>query len=143
MQLIIENNRQEIIKTNFWETDMAKKGGLFLSSNAGAFRLLVPFQHFREVAEFKSAKDVILTRGFWPESGGEGMEILFDDESDSPYSIHLSHAQLDRWPSKSDIGKEFTFTVWIFKTPAHTPFCAYKSKCLFRITKKLPYLKPR
>lgn len=141
MPLIIENDGPEIIRTNFWQTDMAKSGMFFLSANAGAFRLLVPLLMTREIEEFQTAKDIILTRGFWPESKGEGMEILFDDGTDNPYSMHLSANQLDRWPLKEDIGKSFIFSAWIMED--FKPICVFKSTCLYRTAKKLPYLKPK
>jgi hypothetical protein len=139
--MIIENEGPEIIRTNFWQTEMAKKGGFFLSANAGAFRLLVPSSFVAEIEEFETAKDIILTRGFWPESRGDAMEILFDDGTDNPYSLHLSQSQLDRWPSSTDIGRTFEFSAWT--NHGGEPFCAFRSKCLYRVAKKLPYLKSK
>ncbi|MDX9788933.1 MAG: hypothetical protein RBT11_19320 [Desulfobacterales bacterium] len=41
MNLIqISNDGPEILSTNYWETEHAKKGFLYMSINAGAFRLL-------------------------------------------------------------------------------------------------------
>lgn len=140
MSLIIENKGQDIVRTFFWETEMAKRGFLFLSSNAGAFRLLVPLT-FGDIHEFQLAKDIIITRGFWERSKGDAMEILVNDGSDNPYSLHLSQSQLDRWPSSNDVGKTFVFTIWT--NVSGNPFCSFKSECLYRVAEKLPYLKPR
>lgn len=142
MSLLIENDGQEIVATNFWETEMADKGAFYLSTNASAFRLLVPTQHAGEVAEFQSAKDIILTRGPWSNAQQHNaMEILFDDGSDTPYALHLGQAQVDRWPLPEDAGRTLTFTAWILKDgKAH---CAYRAECYYRTAPKLPYLKPR
>ena len=40
--LKIENNGPEIISPNYWDSDYAKKGYVYLSVNAGAFRLRGP-----------------------------------------------------------------------------------------------------
>lgn len=140
--LTIENDGPDITAANFWETEQGRQGAFHLSINAGAFRLLVPDQHKNVIAEFKTAKDVILTRGPWPDSGQENaMELLFDDGSDDPYSIHLGQAQVDRWPLAEDAGRTLTFSVWILKDGK--PHCAYRTECYYRTAPKLPYLKPR
>jgi hypothetical protein len=77
MLLTIENDGQEITATNFWQTEQARRGSFYLSTNAGAFRLLVPEQHKSAIAEFKTAKDVILTRGPYMDQAN-AMEILWD-----------------------------------------------------------------
>jgi hypothetical protein len=140
--LTIENKGQEIVETNFWQTDIARRGGFYLSGNAGAFRLLVPVIQEAAVADFQTAKDVILTRGPWPAAGqAKAMEILFDDGTDNPYAIHLGTAQVDRWPLQSDAGRTFAFSAWILKDGK--PTCAYRSECLYRTASELPCLKPR
>lgn len=140
--LQIENDGQEIIKTNFWQTEQARSGGFFLSINAGACRLLVPYQHKNVIKEFEVAKEVILTRGPWPDAGEEtAIEILFDDGSDDPYSIHLGQSQVDRWPPAQESGRTVQFSAWILKDGK--PFCAYRSEAYFRTAARLPYLKPR
>jgi len=40
--LYLKNHNQEITETNYWDTDQARKGILYLSWNGGAARLLVP-----------------------------------------------------------------------------------------------------
>jgi hypothetical protein len=140
--VIIENDGPDIIKTNFWQTDQAKKGAFFLSTNAGAFRLLIPYMHKDEVKEFETSEDVIVSRGPWPAAGlGDAIEILFDDGTDEPYSIHLGMNQIDRLPSEDNAGRECVFSVWLLKDGK--PFKAYESKCLFRVVPTLPYLKGR
>ena len=40
--LQIENHGPLVVATNYFRTDLARAGALYLSVNAGAFRLLVP-----------------------------------------------------------------------------------------------------
>lgn len=140
--LQIENDGANIVNTNFWQTEQARRGSFFLSVNAGAFRLLIPDQHKDIIAEFETATDVILSRGPWPDGGQRtALELLFDDGSDDPYSIHLGENQVDRWPLPEDAGRTRIFTAWIWQDGK--PHCAYFSDCFYRIAPRLPWLKPR
>lgn len=40
--ITISNDGQKIVSTNYWDTEHAKRGFLYLSWNAGAGRLLLP-----------------------------------------------------------------------------------------------------
>jgi hypothetical protein len=138
----IENDGADILNTNYWETEHAARGFYFLSANAGAFRLLVPDSQIAETAEWLSAREVIVSRGTWPDAGkSDALEILFEDYSESPYSIHLVSEQMDRMPLDTDRDRK--------GTPARWKFTAWSSKekilelpCRYRIVKKLPCLKP-
>ena len=57
------SNGSEIAHTNYWETEMAEKGFLYLTEVLGTFRLLVPPIHLAALAEMKTAKEVIIYRG--------------------------------------------------------------------------------
>ena len=61
--LRIENDGPLILSTNFYHTDLARRGLFYLSLNAGAFRLLVPPQHLGAVREMRTARDVVVSRG--------------------------------------------------------------------------------
>jgi len=140
--LVIKNNDQEITETNFWETDQAKAGAFYLSINAGAFRLLLPQRHESILAELETAKDIIISRGPWPDAAQqEAMEILFDDGSYAPFSIHLGANQVDRWPLPEDAGKTFVFTIWVLRNDK--PLRVSIVGCYYRTATRLPWLKPR
>lgn len=135
--LTIENDGAEIVATNFFQSDLARRGGYYLSTNAGAFRLLVPKILESAIPEFRTAKHVIVSRGPWPEKRQENaIEILFDDRTDEPFSIHLGGAaQVDRYPPRSDAGQWFAFTAW-----TEGPKCAYRTRCYFRFVPRIPCL---
>lgn len=133
-----ENDGSEIISTNYFETE---KGFVYLSINAGAFRLLVPDAFVADIKDMATATEVIITRGPWHEKGVmDAIEILFEDHTDDPYSIHLLSAQVDRMP-----------TTWDRDRPGQPPrwkFHAYTKEgkvlelpCRYRLAKSLPCLK--
>jgi hypothetical protein len=96
-QITIANAGQRILSTNYWDSEQARAGYFFLSWNAGAGRLLVPDSQKPTIREMRSAKYIIVSRGSWTEKNGrEAIELLFEDESDSPYCVHLVAEQCDR-----------------------------------------------
>ncbi|MGQ3672046.1 hypothetical protein ACT6QG_06585 [Xanthobacter sp. TB0136] len=111
--LRIDNQGQKIVETNFWDSEMARRGYFYLSWNAGAARLLVPDAQAGSVREMKSAKYVIVSRGRWEEAGrDDALELLFEDKSDNPYCLHLSKEQTDRLIPEEDQGGGFWVVVW-------------------------------
>lgn len=106
------NKGQAIVKTNYWDSADAAKGLFFLSWNAGAGRLLVPDNQKHLVREMKTAKYVIVSRGPWPEYGQMGIELLFEDHTDSPFSLQLSAEQSDRLFPETVQADGFVITVW-------------------------------
>ncbi len=136
--LIVKNDGPQIIETNYFDSTLARRGAFYMSINAGAFRLLVPPSHEQAIADFQAAREVIISRGTWQER--EALEILFDDHTDEPYSIHIGTNQIERLPPASDAGKAWQFSAWIRK--AGELQRAYVSTCHYRVVKALPYLKP-
>lgn len=111
--LIIRNTGQEIAETNYWDTEAGQKGLFYLSWNAGAGRLLVPDSQISQVAEMRTAELVIVSRGRWPSRNrADGIEIMFEDNSDSPYALHLTVEQCDRLLPAKDASGYFVFSAW-------------------------------
>lgn len=111
--LVVINRGQEIRETNYWDSIPARAGYFYLSWNAGAGRLLVPDCHRDLLAEMNSAKYVIVSRGPWPEQGGrEGLEVLFEDGSDTPFVLQLVSEQCDRLPPDENEGSGFEICAW-------------------------------
>ncbi len=141
MMIHIENNGPEIVRTNYWQTEHAARGALYLSTNAGCFRLLVPDVMYEQTAEWRSAREVIISRGPWLDAGKhDALEILFEDDTANPYSIHLAGEQADRLPPASDRDRQ--------GQPPRWKFAAWTSAgkilelpCRYRIVKRIPWLK--
>ena len=140
MNLIkIENNKQEIISTTYFQTEHARKGYFYLSVNASAFRLLVPPMQISAIPEFETAKEIIISRGKF--QGHDALEILFDDKTDNPFSIHIVSAQIDRIPVQNDAGWSYTFSAWTFAGGENVKK-VFEMDCFYRVVTKLPCLKP-
>lgn len=91
MTILIGNRGQEIADTNYWDSDLARRGFFFLSWNAGAARLLIPDAQLSALPEMRTGQYCDITRN---KTGG--YELLFEDHSDFPYVIALSAQQTDR-----------------------------------------------
>ena len=108
--ITIKNDGGDILETNYWNLENAKKGLLYLSWNAGAARLLVPYSMLAHIDEMRTGKYVIVSRGKL--QGRDALELLFEDSSDSPYAAHIVVEQTDRLIPKSDQGGGFVVSVW-------------------------------
>lgn len=142
MIISTENNDAEIISTNYWQTEHAARGLFYVSINAGTFRLLVPAVQEGAIAEMATAREVIVSRGAWPDMGKyDALEILFEDGSDSPFVLHLVADQADRMPTDADRDRPGQPPRWK---------CAIWTEdgkklelpCRYRLVKKIPCLKP-
>jgi hypothetical protein len=109
----LSNKGKEILETNYWDSEYAQEGIYYLSWNAGAARLLVPDSKKSDINEMKSAKYVIISRGTWLEhKKNDALELLFEDNSESPFCLFLSPEQTDRLLPDTDEGGNFVTTVW-------------------------------
>lgn len=132
--ITIGNDGTEIIETTYWESSYAKAGKVFLSINAGAFRLLVPDGVF-DLQEAETGKDIIISLG--PGMGKHAMfEIMFDDTSDNPYCVFFGSEQSDRLPNDSDHKKIGPFIVY-----GKGLQVLLIGKCYFRKVNRIPCMK--
>ena len=135
--LKIGNNGPLIRETNFWETQIAKQGFLFLSFNAGAARLLVPENH-EYLRDMTTSEYAILTRGRW--NGQPSYELLFEDNSDSPYMVFMNSSTFDRMLPESEAGSDLPLLVYV-RGEEH-PVIASRKPARYRVVAKLPCMKP-
>ena len=129
----VQNAGPEITHTNYWDSPMADAGKFYISVNGGCLRILLPDQMRGQVSEMRGAKYVILTRG--PFQGRDGLEILFEDDSPSPYVLYTVNDAMDRVIPTSEAGREVVVSVHTrggkaLTLPGH-----------FRVASKLPCLK--
>jgi hypothetical protein len=149
--ILFRNKEQLLLETNYFESALAEQGMLFATFNAGAARLLVPTLHEAELPEMVGAEYVILSCGTWPrppvrQPNGTlrllppqrgALEVLFEDGSQSPYSIHLSPAQQDRQLPKHDRGR--TDLELLVYTEGPTLRLRYQAR--YRMVASLPCLR--
>lgn len=102
-----ENTGVILQRTNYFDSTAAKEGEFYLTWNAGCARLLVPDNQKHLLSEMRQSKlvSISLIPG--------GLEILFDDETDSPFMILIAQEQTDRVISSDELGKTFQFSVYI------------------------------
>lgn len=92
-----------IARTTYWDCELAANGLLYLSWNARTARLLVPDDQRGMLNEMATGREVIISRGPWQTIGGrDALELLFEDDSDSPFCLHIgveqTHAcSTNRW----------------------------------------------
>ena len=138
----ITNDGPKIIETNYWESEHAKYGFLYMSINAGCYRLLIP--KFREdyLKEIATAKDVVISRGPAPNlqpPRSDYFEIMFDDHTDTPFIINVGVEQWDRVPTDADQGWKGKMHIYFDRSKE--PVMEFYN-LFFRRVKKIPCMKP-
>lgn len=135
--LQFQNNGQDLVDTDFWDSALSRAGKMFLTWNAGAARLLVPDSRVEDLDDMLAADEVIISRGrCQDEDAGEKLELMFDDGSRAPYCLYLPSDQTDQMAPESDHGEDFVVAVWTRNG---------KSRQLqgrYRVVEAIPYLKP-
>jgi hypothetical protein len=105
MSLMIQSAGQKLQDTNYFESEWAQLGAIFVSINAGAIRLLIPPALTRVIDEMSSAREVVFTRGAVSDQKkfGRGrrlaLEIMFEDGSKAPLMMVIGVDQVDRFPA--------------------------------------------
>jgi len=141
MQIEIHNHGPLILASNYWESDCERTGKIFLSPNAGAVRLLWPRSLRQAIEDMRAAQYAVCSLGPWPEQRlDQAVEILWEDGSDSPYSVHLSPASCGALPGEPAAGREWVISVWDLKK--NRPHKALERICHWRRVPAIPWLKP-
>jgi hypothetical protein len=140
--ITIENDDQKIVSTNYWMSEYSRAGKIYCSINARAFRLLIPPRLESAILkEMRTGRYCIITRGEHRQFRREMTEFLFEDGSETPFSIHLSIEQTDRLlPASDAMRSDLTLTAWV-PDYAGKPSCALAMPAKLRIA-PLPCLKP-
>lgn len=140
--LHISNHGPLITGSNYWESEMAARGLLYMSTNAGAFRLLVPLAQRQIISDMRpGAKHIVvsmLATDQWRERE-YCAEWLVEDGTSAPWSCHLSPGQVDRAGGRDDVGKQWLATVWDLKSGK--PHKCLERPAYFQIVPRLPWLK--
>ena len=138
----IQNNGPELISTNYWQSKHAQKGYVYLTVNAGCFRLLVPVNKQLSIDDMITGKIVLITRGPWPDmKKKDALELLFEDYTDSPYILQIASSQVDRMPEDSDQDRKGEKPRWMFAIYTEADGKIFEVPARYRRAKKLPYMK--
>ena len=141
MQIHVTNDGPLIIATNYWDSELPRAGKIFVSVNAGAIRVLLPPARYGDLADMRAAQYCVLSRGPWPEANcPEGVEIMWEDGSYSPYALHLTPESFDMLPPQPAGGQEWVLSVWTAQDGrSHR---AFERPCYWRRVERIPSLAP-
>jgi hypothetical protein len=137
--VVIVNDGPELSSTTYWDSAEAANGFVFLSYNDGALRLLVPplLEHYLP-GMTKHVREVVLTRGRF-EGVEDGVEVMFEDDSNAPFALHLDPKFIDRrWTAHDERNGTYRFAVY---TRDHGKVVEF-ARCWLRRARQLPCLQP-
>ena len=95
---------------NIFDSNLAREGFAYLSFNASAARLLLPDSLLYAVEDMSTAKYVVMSCGKWKGQDADGVELMFEDGNDAPFSLLLCLSQMDRSLAGTN-GRELPFSV--------------------------------
>lgn len=101
MQILNDGNR--ITSTDYWQTEHAARGLLYLSMNAGALRLLVPRASEGMLKLWKRANRAAVQIAGAASVGL--VHIVFEDDTNDPQFITIDARQCDRLPPAEEAGQ--------------------------------------
>lgn len=136
--LTFGNRGQKLVETNYWTSEYAKNGLVYVSVNAGAARLLLPRAMEANLPDILCAKEVVISfAGQFDPLRESSIEIMFDDGTESPFCLFISRGQCDRWESVS-AAESIDFSVWTEKG-GEVFACEAKVRKVLRIPCLLPW----
>ena len=132
------NDDERLVESNYWDSEPARRGLFYVSINAGAFRLLVPQSEEHLVCEIRTGRHAVITSGFHRLELRNMYEIMFEDDTDTPFALWLCHGQFERVFSIADAAGEDRHMI------IYTRYCVEVARMpvFFRKTETLPCLKP-
>jgi hypothetical protein len=128
----ISNKGGDIAATNYFDSPNANVGHLYLSWNASVARVLIPDAAVALLDEMRTGHVCVISRGLW--QGKDALELMFDDNSDAPFAVHLTSGMVDRMVSND--GKSFRVAAWTRSGKA------FEWEGKYREVKLLPYMEP-
>lgn len=110
--ITIVNDGQELVSSDYWSTEQARSGFMYLSGNAGAWRLLVPDSAASYISEMQGAESVSIEESI--QAPGVAWDIVFEDGSDTPLCVSIDKRQCDRAMTPGFA----VFSVWLARGKA-------------------------
>ena len=130
--IVIGNAGADIAYTNYFDSEAASSGLFYISWNASAARILVPDSMVSMIGEMKTGRICVISRGQL--KGVDSLELMFDDDSDSPFALHVGMQSADR--AIRDDNKPFAVTAWTSKGKV----AEWQGK--YRVVRELPCMEP-
>lgn len=135
--IITKNDGPELVFTNFWDAEIGAQNYAF-SVNAGCLRLLVPNCHTPSLPDMMECEYVVASILKKIRLKAFAIELLFEDHSQTPFSIHMCpEACLSLFPLAENSKVPRKMTIWTegLNKVAELPIFS-------RDVPRLPWLKP-
>ena len=137
--IVVENIGRHVKSTNYYSTEMCRRGLVAASVNDRAFRLLFPPVMQNGISDSATIKEmtqgvkyVIASRGVIT-GGKRVIEFLFENGSNYPYILTLDYESfLDATPSQKDHGREDLTCIGYLEGKAGELQPAFDLGCKFR-----------
>ena len=149
--LFVRNQGTDVLATNYWETELSAAGLFHANFNAGACRLLLPEGLPRRsgwelLNAAGAAREVLISvigrRPASPQVGRPlALELLWEDDSNSPFTMHLSDGQICWGVNDFRHGRAMPVSIWRRGADGR-PEKASDLPGRLRLVSRLPYLKP-
>lgn len=124
--ILIDSHGPLITASDYWRSDAAKAGKILISPNAGVIRVLMPPARYDMLGDLRSASHAVVTVGWWSmtaarkfglestpiREGGEAVEILWEDGTDSPHAWHVTPESCLLVPGDPSPG-QWSIACWI------------------------------
>ena len=108
----IFNMGEQIVAADYFGSDWENTGKYLVTCMGGAIRLLWPTCRKSTIQQMMSAKEIIVTRGFY--EGQEALEILFDDHSGAPFKLLMTESSVVGFFPGDPGDKPWNFVVWMW-----------------------------
>jgi len=142
--LQFQNDGPLLVASDYWQSPIAAAGKLYVSINAGCFRLLVPQSQHGSISDMRPrAKHIVvsmLPRDKWVDRE-YCLEWMVEDGSDTPWACHLSPGAVDRAPNHEDVGIDIERrgSVWDFLKGR--PHKCLELPAYYQLVPELPWLR--
>lgn len=109
----------EMISTDYWETQLGLEGYVKIVPLHGALRFLVPrIMDKKLIPDILKAESVIITKGIHLGFNGRLMyEFLFEDHSNDPMLIDVIPQQFEIEPNNGNLGQTIPMYVYLEGRP--------------------------
>lgn len=144
--IFVRNDGKRLVSSTYWSSPLAQRNFVFVSINAGALRVLLPRDVDQELLRAaRTSREVLVTRvsgalehlaHFDPSFA---LELLWEDDSDAPYSLCVGLTQLDRLPPTSEAGRALEVSLWDIG-PYGQPRMLHQLPGRFRVAAQVPYM---
>ena len=141
--LTFENDGPLLVASDYWQSETAAAGKLYVSINAGCFSacssLRASTRSFPICAEKpNTSSSQCCQRDKWVDRE-YCLEWMVEDGSDTPWACHLSPGAVDRAPNHEDVGKEWRGSVWDFAKGR--PHKCLERPAYYQLVPELPWLR--